>query len=66
MILGKKLEVYGGLYKNLNTKLVYEIKDRVLIFNSLKRYLGKVRGKKVLNIGFGLVTFFIFLRYGQF
>ncbi len=49
----KNLEAYEGIYKNSKTKLAYEIKDKVLIFNSLKCYLGKVKEKKVLDIGFG-------------
>lgn len=49
----KNLEAYEGLYKNSKTKLAYEVKDKLLIFNSLKRYLGKVKEKKVLDIGFG-------------
>lgn len=49
----KNLKAYEEIYINSKTKLAYEIRDKILIFNSLKRYLGRIKGKRVLDIGFG-------------
>lgn len=53
IIKENNLETYGQLYKNPNTRFAYEVRDKVLIFDSLKHFLGNINGKRVLDIGFG-------------
>lgn len=49
----ENLKNYDSLYINPNVRYAYEIRDKVLIFKSLIPYLGEIKGKKVLDIGFG-------------
>lgn len=47
------LKKYRSLYRDQNLRRAYEIRDKVLIFNSLIRILGEIKGKRILEIGFG-------------
>lgn len=49
----ENLKKYRSLYEDPNLRRAYEIRDKLLIFNSLKHFLGDVKEKKFLEIGFG-------------